>query len=253
MTSTANLKNLLLYPFKDEKSANKLLIGSLLVFANFIIPVIPFLFVIGYGAKIARRVIDGDGEVVLPEWDDWNTYFKDGVRLFIVSLVYSLPTILISIFGIGAYFIALFSMIISSSNGQESAGFFIIYMLSLFLMMFTITLAMLLAFLEGAILPVSLMHVIHSGSIKSAFQFKAWLKIYRRSFVDFLVCFIFLFGLAQLVFYAGYALYFTLILIMLIPFVYSFIGMYLIIVAMPMFAKAYRDGLSLIEDDNKTD
>ena len=182
MTSTANLKILLLYPFKDEKSANKLLIGSLLVLANFIIPVIPFLFVIGYGAKIARRVIDGDGEVVLPKWDDWNTYFKDGARLFVVSLVYSLPTILISIFGIGAYFIALFSMIISPSNGQESAGFFIIYMLSLFLMMFTITLAMLLAFLEGAILPASLMHVIHSGSIKSAFQFKSWLKMYPQEF-----------------------------------------------------------------------
>ena len=209
MTSTANLKNLLLYPFKDEKSANKLLVGSLLVLANFIIPVIPFLFVIGYGARIARRVIDGDGDVVLPEWDDWNTYFKDGVRLFIVGLVYSLPTILISAFGIGAYFIALFSMIISSSNGQDSAGFVIIYMLSLFLMMFTITLAMLLAFLEGAVLPASLMHVIHSGTIKSAFQFKSWIKIYRKSFVDFLVCFIFLFGLAQLVFYAGYALYFT--------------------------------------------
>ena len=195
MTSTENLKNLLIYPFKGEKSANKLLVGSLLVLANFIIPVIPFLFVIGYGARIARRVIDGDGEVVLPEWDDWNTYFKDGVRLFVVSLVYSLPAIIISVFGIGAYFIALFSMIISSSSGQNSAGFFIIYMLSLFLMMFTITLAMLLAFLEGAVLPASLMHVIHSGTIKSAFEIKSWLNIYRKSFISFLIAFIFLFGL----------------------------------------------------------
>lgn len=253
MTNTGNLKNLLLYPFKDPKAGNKLLIGSLLVLSNFIIPLIPFLFVLGYGAKIARRIIDGDGELVLPEWDEWNTYFKDGVRLFFVSLVYSLPTILITVFGIGAYFIALLSMIVSSSTGQESAGFFIIYMLSLFLMMFTITMAMLLAFLEGAILPAALMHVVHSGTIKSAFQIKSWFKIFRKSFVNFLIAFIFLFGLVQLVFYAAYALYFTFILILLIPFVYGFIGIYLINVAMPMFAMAYREGLTLIEDGNPTE
>jgi hypothetical protein len=95
MFSTKKLSQLLTFPFKAEDANKKILIGSLLVLAGFIIPIIPFFFVFGYAAKISKRITSGDGKLTLPEWTDWGTLFKDGARLFGIYLVYSLPAIFV--------------------------------------------------------------------------------------------------------------------------------------------------------------
>jgi len=58
--SLMNFKNLLAYPFKDQKSGTKILIGSLLIFSSAIIPILPALIVLGYIMQIAKRIITLD-------------------------------------------------------------------------------------------------------------------------------------------------------------------------------------------------
>jgi len=49
-------------------------------------------FVYGYLARLVRNVIAGVPHP-LPEWDDLGEYFSEGLRLFCVALVYTLPLI----------------------------------------------------------------------------------------------------------------------------------------------------------------
>ena len=49
-------------------------------------------FVYGYLARLVRNVIAGVSHP-LPEWDDLGEYFSEGLRLFCVVLVYTLPLI----------------------------------------------------------------------------------------------------------------------------------------------------------------
>ena len=85
--SLMNFKNLLVYPFKDKKSGTKILIGSLLIFSSAIIPILPALIVLGYIMQIAKRIIDGDGQLSMPDWDQWSEYLKEGFKWFVVLLL----------------------------------------------------------------------------------------------------------------------------------------------------------------------
>jgi len=78
--TTDNLKALLTFPFEDDDWKNKFLIGSLIVFAGFAIPLIPFFFLYGYMMQIMRHIIVEKGKPFLPKWDDWGKLFVDGAK-----------------------------------------------------------------------------------------------------------------------------------------------------------------------------
>lgn len=243
MFSIAPLKGLLIYPFKDKKSWSKLLIGSALVFANFIIPIVPAFFVAGYAARIARRVIDGDGELALPEWNDWGALFVEGFKISAASLIYSLPAMLVMTFGLGSYFLAFIALMAQSANEFVSPGVTVFYFISLFLMMFSIGLGMLFLFLQGLFSPGAVMHMIHKNSFSAAFSIKEWYRLYRRNFSGFFLAFVMAFGIIQLLFMAIYLLYYSVILCILLPFVSCLVSFYIGIVGFPLFAQAYKEAL----------
>jgi hypothetical protein len=54
--------------------------------------IVGIFFLGGYLARLARNVIAGVPHP-LPEWDDLGEYFNEGLRLFCVSFVYTLPLI----------------------------------------------------------------------------------------------------------------------------------------------------------------
>jgi hypothetical protein len=66
--------------------------GGLFMLASVFI--IGAFFVYGYLAKLVRNVIAGDPHP-LPEWDDLGEYFSEGLRMFGVALVYTLPFIML--------------------------------------------------------------------------------------------------------------------------------------------------------------
>ncbi len=81
-----------------------------ILFASFIIPILPGLIIYGYFYQIMQRVIVKSEEPTLPEWQDWGKLLGDGFRLFGVSFIYSLPLSILYFAGILAYGLMIFSI-----------------------------------------------------------------------------------------------------------------------------------------------
>jgi len=95
--------------FEDKKWVEKILIGGLVL----LIPIIGSILMLGYAIKLVRNVRNHDPEP-LPEWDDWGGMFSDGLKLFIISLIWALPLIIL--------FILLFvPMLFADSSDTASA------------------------------------------------------------------------------------------------------------------------------------
>ncbi len=242
MFSTKKIGQLLTYPFKEADSGKKILIGSLLVLAGYIIPIIPILFVLGYSAKIAKRIIDGDGKLVLPEWDDWGDLFKSGGRLLGVSLVYSLPIILIFSIGFIAYFVSFVPLMMSDNYNNFNSFTAFVPFFSFMILMVTMVIGMFLSLVEGIFLPVIMMHVVHKETFKSGFDFKGWWKAFRNNFAGFFVAFIILFGLYYLVYMIILLTAYSMIFAIAVPFISAFITFYMSLISMPLIAQAYYEG-----------
>jgi uncharacterized protein DUF4013 len=80
--------------FDDPEWVPKVLIGGLFFLAAFLIVGVFFLF--GYMARLARNVIAG-AERPLPAWDDLGEYFREGLLLVGVSLIYTLPIVIVAV------------------------------------------------------------------------------------------------------------------------------------------------------------
>jgi hypothetical protein len=77
------------YMFQDENWIKKILIGGVVG----IIPIVNFA-AIGYLVQVIRNVRGGQS-LPLPEWDDFGKYFMDGLWVFLIFLVWSIPLILV--------------------------------------------------------------------------------------------------------------------------------------------------------------
>lgn len=84
--------------------------GGLFMLASIFI--IGAFFVYGYMAKLVRNVIAGE-QYPLPEWDDLGEYFSEGLRLFGVALVYTLPFVVLM-------FVFLIPSIVAQSADNET-------------------------------------------------------------------------------------------------------------------------------------
>jgi hypothetical protein len=76
----------------DERWWLKMLIGSLFMLASVL--VFPIFFVLGYQVALIRAVADGD-DSRLPEWDHLGRKFADGASVFLISILYALPMLLV--------------------------------------------------------------------------------------------------------------------------------------------------------------
>ncbi len=79
------------FVFEDSDWFKKIAIMALVA----LIPVLGQLVLMGWGAEIVRRVVRG-ADVPIPELD-FGAQLSDGFKLFVVSLVYSLPIIVIAL------------------------------------------------------------------------------------------------------------------------------------------------------------
>ena len=80
------------FVFDDPRWLQKILIGGLFYLASFL--VVGWIFILGYAARVVRNVI-ADVKLPLPEWEDLGGFFNEGLRLFGVSVIYSLPILFI--------------------------------------------------------------------------------------------------------------------------------------------------------------
>ncbi len=80
------------FVFNDPNWIAKILIGGLFYLASIVL--IGPIFILGYCARLTRNVIAGEPQP-LPEWNDLGEYFSEGLRLFCVALLYSIPIIVL--------------------------------------------------------------------------------------------------------------------------------------------------------------
>jgi hypothetical protein len=58
-TAVSALRQLLRFPLQDPNWRNKFLIGSVIVFLNFVVPLLPMIALGGYCLKVMRQGVRG--------------------------------------------------------------------------------------------------------------------------------------------------------------------------------------------------
>ena len=235
-TMTVDIAGALEYPFQDQEWVKKLAIAGLMIFISFI-PVIPVVLLLGYLGEIIRRIVLEGQKPSLPEWDDLNSYFQSGFRLFGVGFVYMLPSVLLMSLGYGGMLIPVFLIELGGMSESEALWFMIVGYLAGFGLM---GIGAMISMITGLILPVAGTHVAVKEDFSAAFHLGQIWEIFKANWSGFLVSFLILIGASMILYYASYFLVITVFLCCLYPFVISGIAAYLGFVGAALFGEAYR-------------
>jgi Protein of unknown function (DUF4013) len=156
--------------FDDPAWIPKLAVGSLFAFLTPF--VIGWVFVVGYAVGVARRAHEAKTPV-LPEWEDFQEIFLDGLRGLGVTLAHQLPLVLLSLLMflalIGGVFLgraegALPEKFMFLGLPALVAGFVAVLGLSLFLIVY---------------LPAALVRFVQTDSVAAAFDVAANFALIR--------------------------------------------------------------------------
>ena len=97
MKETPIFEEVSMHLFRQPGVALKILIGGVLSF----IPILNF-FAFGYLYRVSLQ-LRNSGQLVLPEWADWQGLFIDGIKFGVVWLAYWLVPLLVSGLLLGAF------------------------------------------------------------------------------------------------------------------------------------------------------
>ena len=129
----------------------------------------------GYAMKILR------GEKPAPEVDDWGTLFIDGIKAWIVSLIYSIPIIIIGLVVGGAFALALLSgnyYAMGAALGAMAIGALVIFVLGIIITIFLV---------------IGIVRFARTGSIGEAFNISAILAtINKIGWINYIIALILL-------------------------------------------------------------
>jgi hypothetical protein len=250
MASTVTLegvKKAIFFPFRGEKWGVKVLIGSALYFANFIIPIVPAIPLFGYFGRIMKRIIVQDEDPELPEWNDWGALFLDGIKLFGALLIYLLPALILTIGGYVLFMVLDFSLVFSSTTyTQYSSNPFPMSIIGSAIGMFgglaVAMLGMVLIYVTLVFVPPALGNMIAKDDFGAAFHFKEWWPVFKANLSGYVVALAIALGLFTLMYILALFLYATVILCFLLPFAFCFIFFVFGTVSFSLYAIAYRDG-----------
>ena len=164
------------FVFEDKEWVTKILIGALILLAGvllgiFVIPAILAGFLLsGYGVEITRRVIRREAEV-LPVWDNWGDLLIDGLKVWVIGVVYALPIIISSI--------CLGTPIGILSENSESAGAILSAILGCINLLWGIVMAFLL--------PAAIALFVDKDDLGAAFRFGEVFGLVRDNFSTYLI------------------------------------------------------------------
>ena len=235
------LQYLFTFPFKDEKLGTKFLIAFLLYFGSFIIPVIPWVFFLGYIAKIIGNTIK-ERELSLPEWDDWGDLAIKGLK--VIGAVLIAEGIPLLFFGYGLLSIGLPAAIAPENNAVLFAS--LIFMgvsgSAIFL-----SIGILLMLTINFFVPPAISHMIAEDDFSAAFHISDWWKILKANLGGYIITYIILIGLVGILGFVYQLLVVSIILCWLIPFIPSAFAVYAGFVGAALFGQAYRVGKENLE------
>jgi hypothetical protein len=165
------------YVFDDDQWITKILIAAAILALGLLfswlllIPLIlAGLLLGGYGIEITRRVING-GTPVLPEWDNWGELLIDGLKAWIIGLIYALPIIIVSVclsIPIG----------IAAEEAEEVSSMFSAFMSCL---------NFLWGIVMGLLLPAAIAFFVAEGQVSAAFRFGDVFNLVRDNFGTYVI------------------------------------------------------------------
>jgi len=237
------LSTCLSFPFKDPHWLMKLTIGALLVLASLVIPLIPLFFVAGYGLRIIQRIILGDGQAKLPEWDDWEWLFKHGFKLSEAGLIYALPGLILLVIGFvmvlyPLYGVGLASLASATRQSIPPAGMSILTKGA-----FIIGVATLLTIIGAFLSAPAAMHMAANISVKAVFRIGEWWGILVRAPWKFVSAYGLVLAASTLLTIIFTVLFVTLAFCIPATIIISVAVSYLSVTTSALFASAYRAGM----------
>jgi hypothetical protein len=257
-TAVAGLRELLRFPIQDAEWRNKFLMGSGLVFLNFVIPLLPMLAVGGYCLKVMRQAVRGE-EPVLPEWNDWGDLITEGLKGGALILAYLAPGYLVMFGGIillmfGQLLIVPITSIAASSGDPEAIIGSLLATLgltfgSIALQFLFIALAFIVLLLGVLPLPLALGHYLHEGELSAGFRLREVLGLLKANKGGYLAAWVIYFGLSYVLSLPALFAYFTLVLICLFPIILAPVAFYIYLIGAAAFGQHYRESRMMWEEN----
>lgn len=230
---------LLAFPVRGEKWAEKMLIGSGLVLLSFVVPIVPLIFVNGYAIRILLQAI-GSERLELPAWRDWDKLASYGARALVIGLVFSLPALVVMLGGFGLYMLSTLSMSAIENGAAWPIGLFFLGMGA---WMISIPIGSLLMVLAAVIIPPALAHFAVNDRLSAAFRFKEWWPILTANKLGYLVAWVFLMGVFALTYWVVVMFGYTFFLCWLMPFLMAPVSYFVSVLGAALFGECYRGGM----------
>jgi hypothetical protein len=182
-----------------------------------------FPLIMGYMIRIYR------GANPSPEPDDWGTMFIDGIKLFVVAIIYALPVIILEIAIIGSAGLALFA---GAANPSVNPGAF---MGLLGAVIVGVIILLVVAIIVGLISTIANVRFARTGSFGEAFNFGAILAhIGRIGWITYIIALIIMIVIVGIV----------EVVCMMIP----FIGFILLLILLPVIILFSARYITLVYD-----
>jgi hypothetical protein len=244
MPSGIDLNQIFLFPVKDTEARKYFLIGCAVALAGFIIPVVPYLVLFGYAARIAKQIFNGEAPRMVA-WDNWGKMLQDGARMFGVRMVYTLPIFIIAI----PLMIAGIAMPFITENVNSADANSIIIIFSM-IMLATLCLVISLSLPLTAIIPAAEMHAVDKNEFAAGFRFGEWWQIFRANLGGFIAAFVIYYVASLVLTFALQIIMATLILSCLLPILLPGVTAYLMLTMYATIAQAYKGGKDKIAQKN---
>lgn len=143
------------YPMERDDWVKTVLVGGVLVFFGFLF--VPMLVVYGYVVRTIRGSLSGDAEP--PAFGEWGGLLVDGLKAWVIGVVYLLVPALVAAVTVGGSVLA----IASGSEAGAAAG--------LGGMVFGLALSAVLSLLFGYLAVVALVNFAREERMGAAFEF----------------------------------------------------------------------------------
>lgn len=236
MLSGFNLNEILVFPARDAEARKHFLVGTLVSFAAMIIPILPYLVLFGYAARIAKQVLNNESPRMIA-WDDWGGMAKDGLKMFGVRMIFGLPIIIVVMPLILASI--AFPILITNASGSEVDAYFAIFMVVMFA---SLCIVIPISIPLTVIIPAAEMYVLEKDDFAAGFRFREWWPILRANLSGFIAAFAIYYLTAMITVFVIQLLGATVILACLMFVLLPASTIYITLIMYVTAAQAYRDG-----------
>lgn len=148
-----SLERSLTYPTNSESWLKTVIIGGIFVFLSFLF--LPAFLVYGYVVRVIERT--ESGQTTPPVFDDWGDLFVDGIKAWLVGIVYMLVPIVVAALTIGG---ALVSLAVDGNVGLTAGG-----------LLFGLAISAVLTLLFGYIAVAAVVNFAREQRFGAAFDF----------------------------------------------------------------------------------